>query len=68
MFREDCEHYFIKVKTASNINCRTCRLMYDYTHVCKHMEETDLEPKLEWDVMQKLTQTKATKENIQMKI
>ena len=55
MFREDCEHYFIKPKKATKIDCRTCRLMYDFTNVCKHMRDQEIQPQLSWDVMQALT-------------
>ena len=42
IFKDECEHYMIKPKKMEKIECRTCSLLYDYTHVCKHLFKEDV--------------------------
>lgn len=69
ILKADREHYFMDTKKMNNIDCQTCKLIYDYTVICSHITQSSHEEHLKsWKQLQDTMNSKTSDANIDEKI
>lgn len=68
LIHDDKEHYFMDQTKLAEVECSTCKLIFDYTQICPHQDIKSKEHKDSWQTLRNEIQRQSEAKNIEQKM